>query len=114
MCSSMPQAGPCPCSLHHQPAHHELDLALVLGVDIIAVLWPHQQRGILQPAAPHARAVALYDGGRQDGHHVAGEAGDAAGHADLWWGSTGVSDRLVACLRAVSGDLLLQVHCPRT
>eukprot|EP00964_Phaeocystis_antarctica_P092432 scaffold59457_cov61-Phaeocystis_antarctica.AAC.1 len=59
-------------------AHDRLDLALILLLQLAAVLGPHEGRGVLEGEAAQAGAVALDDGGGEDGHHVHGELRDVA------------------------------------
>mmetsp|Transcript_9474 Transcript_9474/g.41475 ORF Transcript_9474/g.41475 Transcript_9474/m.41475 type:complete len:726 (+) Transcript_9474:170-2347(+) len=61
-------------------ANDGLDLALVRLRDLFPVLGLHQPRGKLQSASLQTRALALDDGGGEDGDHVRGEFVDAARH----------------------------------
>mmetsp|Transcript_7746 Transcript_7746/g.31896 ORF Transcript_7746/g.31896 Transcript_7746/m.31896 type:complete len:625 (+) Transcript_7746:179-2053(+) len=61
-------------------ANDGLDLALVRLRDLFPVLGLHQPRGKLQSAFLQTRALALDDGGGEDGDHVRREFVDAARH----------------------------------
>mmetsp|Transcript_24825 Transcript_24825/g.39068 ORF Transcript_24825/g.39068 Transcript_24825/m.39068 type:complete len:335 (-) Transcript_24825:58-1062(-) len=63
-----------------RPPHDGLDLLLVLGVQLAAVLGAHEHGGELEGRVLQARPLALDHCGGQDRHHVGGELGDRGGH----------------------------------